>query len=163
MTRGRLGPALVAALLFPALAGCDSNAGEPSGGRDTDATSGAPGIETVDQTICRADATPAPDATAEGFPSRWAFPPETTVYHREDRQGAGVILTAVTETPFDDVLHFLNTDEVSRGFTITDGETEEDDAEANWTSPGYAGRWAIRKSGTCPGETVLQVFASTAQ
>jgi hypothetical protein len=161
LTPSRFGPALVAALLVPALTGCGGGAGAPSAARDTDTASGSPGIETVDQTICRADATAAPDATGKGFPSSWVFPPETTVYHREDRRGAGVILTAVTQTPFDDVLHFLNTDEVARGFAITDGETEEDDAEANWTSPGYVGRWTIRKSGTCPGETVLQVFAAT--
>lgn len=151
---------LVTALLVTALTGCGGSAGEASAEHDTDATSGSAAIEAVDQTVCRADATAAPDATGDGFPSRWAWPPETTVFHREDRPGAGVILTAVTETPFEDVLHFLNSDEVARGFTITDGETEEDDAEANWTSTGYAGRWSIRKSGTCPGETVLQVFAA---
>ena len=54
---------------------------------------------------------------------------------------------------------YLNEDAVAAGFEITDGETEEHDAEANWTAGEHDGRWAIRESGTCPGETVIQVLA----
>jgi hypothetical protein len=42
---------------------------------------------------------------------------------------------------------------------VTSGETEEDDAEANWAGNGYVGRWAIKKSATCPGETVVQLLS----
>jgi len=49
---------------------------------------------------------------------------------------------------------------VDAGFRVTNGETEEHDAEANWTSGDQEGRWAIRESADCPGETVIQVFAA---
>jgi hypothetical protein len=158
LTWARPGLALVA-LLVPALSACGGDGSPKSGGHES-VDPDAPSTEAVDQTVCRADATAAPDATGSGFPTEWSFPPRTTVYHREDREGTGVILTAVSEAPFDAILHFLNTDEVAAGFAITDGETEENDAEANWTSDGYTGRWTIRKSATCPGETVVQVFAA---
>jgi len=155
----RLRAFLVGALVAAALTACGGGAaGEKAG--DHASETGAPEVEAVDQGVCRADATAAPDAAAGNFPAQWAFPPRTTVYHREDRQGTGVILTAVSETPFQDILDFLNQDEVRAGFKITSGETEDDDAEANWTSADYTGRWTIRKSDACPGETVLQVFAA---
>ncbi|GAB7003061.1 hypothetical protein JCM18899A_05320 [Nocardioides sp. AN3] len=47
----------------------------------------------------------------------------------------------------------------SAGFAITGGETEESDAEANWTGNGFTGRWATKRSATCPGETVLQLLS----
>ena len=62
------------------------------------------------------------------------FPPDTTVYDVEDRDGTGVIVTAVSSAPFGDILDFLNHDAVDAGFRVTNGETEEHDAEANWTS-----------------------------
>jgi hypothetical protein len=66
----------------------------------------------------------------------------------------------VTTTPFDRVLDHLN--HAEPGVRITGGETEEDDAEASWTAPGRTGRWAIRTSATCPGETVIQVLSTPA-
>ena len=159
MRRRHLRGALVGVLAAAALTACGGSAsGEKADRHERD--SDAPELETVDQTMCRADATAVPDATSGDFPSAWTFPPQTTVYDREDREGTGVILTAVSEAPFQDILDFLNKDEVRAGFKITSGETEDDDAEANWTSADYTGRWTIRKSDTCPGETVLQVFAA---
>ncbi len=151
---------LVAALAATTLTGCGDDAPQAAEQDANERELESTAMHTVDQTVCRAEATPAPDATNAGFPSEWVFPPRTTVYDRENREGVGVILTAVSEAPFEDVLAFLNHDEVSAGFEITGGETEEDDAEADWNSAAYSGRWTIRKSGTCPGETVLQVFAA---
>jgi hypothetical protein len=45
------------------------------------------------------------------------------------------------------------------GFVANRGEAEHDDAEATWTGGGYAGTWAIKRSDTCPGSTLLQVAA----
>ena len=81
------------------------------------------------------------------------------VYDVEDGGDAGVVLTAVTSAPFDDVLAHLNGPVQDAGFAVTEGETEEDDAEANWAGEGYRGRWTIRRSATCSGETVIQVLA----
>lgn len=83
------------------------------------------------------------------------------VYDVEERQGTGTILTAVSTSELQTVLDFLNQDEVDNGFEITGGETEENDAEADWTNGDVNGRWAIRRSATCPGETVIQVVAFT--
>lgn len=114
----------------------------------------------ADQNTCLADAEAVDKPYADGFPDAFVFPPRTTVYNVEDRGDTGVIVTAVSATPFEDILDFLNHDEVDAGFTITSGETEEHDAEANWRSDGQTGRWAIRESSACDGETVIQVLAS---
>ena len=45
------------------------------------------------------------------------------------------------------------------GFKITSGETEEHDAEANWSGNGYRGRWAIKESAQCDGDVVIQVLS----
>lgn len=113
----------------------------------------------ANQNTCVADAVALDEPYDAGFPDAFVFPPETVVYDVEDRDGTGVIVTAVTTTPFQEVLDFLNKDEVAAGFAITNGETEEHDAEANWKSGDQIGRWAIRESGQCPGETVIQVLA----
>lgn len=158
----RLSSLLVGVLAAATLTACGAgdDPAEGAEGQAVEHESDATGTEAVDQSVCRADATAATDATDAGFPEQWVFPPATTVYDREDREGVGVILTAVSETPFPDILDFLNHDEVRAGFEITKGETEEDDAEADWASADWTGRWTIRKSETCPGETVLQVFAA---
>jgi hypothetical protein len=116
----------------------------------------------ADQNTCVADAVALDKPYADGFPDAFVFPPGTTVYDVEDRDETGVIVTAVTSTAFQDVLDFLNKEEVAAGFAITGGETEEHDAEANWKSDEQTGRWAIRESAQCPGETVIQVLASPA-
>ena len=51
-------------------------------------------------------------------------------------------------------------DVVGAGVTTEDGETEERDAEAEWKGDGFRGRWAIRASVTCSGETVIQVLST---
>lgn len=163
--RARRLASVVVLLLAGLTAGCGGD-DDPPGREDDEAASEAEREEeeeneAVDQSVCRADAEEIPAPYADGFPAEWTFPPETTVYDVEDRADTGIILTAVSSTPFEDVLAYLNGPEVDAGFEITDGETEEDDAEANWSREGVMGRWTIRKSGTCDGETVIQVFAAT--
>jgi hypothetical protein len=116
----------------------------------------------ADQSVCKADADPVSTPYAEGFPDAWTFPAQTTAYNVEDREGTGVIVTAISSLPFKQILDYLNHDAVDAGFKITEGETEEHDAEANWASGDQEGRWAIRESPSCPGETVIQVFAAPA-
>jgi hypothetical protein len=158
MRRGVAG-LLATLLLAPALVACGGNADGESGSSEEKA--GEHELESAaDRSVCRADADPVDKPYAEGFPSSWVFPPDTTVYDVEDRDGTGVIVTAVSSTPFGDILDFLNHDAVDAGFRVTNGETEEHDAEANWTSGDQEGRWAIRESADCPGETVIQVFAA---
>jgi len=114
----------------------------------------------ADLTTCLADATAAPTPYPEGFPADWPFPPDTTVFATEDRGGDGIVVSAVTGSPLDEVLDFLNGDVVDAGYQVTSGETEEHDAEANWSGSGHHGRWAIRESAACPGEVTLQVLST---
>ena len=142
---------LVAAL---ALGGCGG-----SGGVAAEAGSeGAAGV--ADTTVCVADASAAPSPYAGDFPARWPFPDGTVVHGAEDRGDSGTIVTGVVARDFRDVLDFMNQDVVEAGFAIESGETEDDDAEAEWSGNGYRGRWAIRESGSCAGETVIQVLAA---
>jgi hypothetical protein len=138
----------------PGLVSCGADESKDETAAERSGMSGS-----ADESICRADASAINEPYSDSFPTSWAFPPDTTAYHVEEQGSTGTIVTAVSEAPFDDVLTFLNNDEVEAGFEISDGETEEDDAEANWTSEDFRGRWTIRKSADCPGETVIQVLA----
>lgn len=135
-----------------------SSGSEGPGNAEEQEVSGA-----ADQGTCLADAEEVGVPYAADFPDAWIFPPATTVYHVEDRAETGVIVTGVSGADFEDVLDFLNENEVDAGFQITEGETEEDDAEANWaTESGQLGRWTIQRSVQCPGEIVIQVLAQPA-
>jgi hypothetical protein len=148
--------AWAAVLLGGALTSCGSDEkGESESEHEAEHELG----KAADQSTCLADAKAVDKPYAEGFPDAFVFPPQTTVYNVEDRGDVGVIVTAVSATPFKDILDFLNHDEVDAGFAITEGETEEHDAEANWRTKGQTGRWAIRESASCEGETVIQVLA----
>jgi hypothetical protein len=116
--------------------------------------------QAADRSTCLADATAVAKPWPDGFPADWPFPEQTTLYNLEDRGSSGTIATAVTGLPFKDVLDFLNGDVVDAGYRVESGETEEHDAEAEWEGNGYRGRWAIRESSSCPGETVIQVLSA---
>jgi hypothetical protein len=113
----------------------------------------------ADRSTCLADASQV-SGLPDGFPKDFPFPDKTVVFDTEDRGSDGVIATGITSLPFKQVLAALNGPAQDAGFKVTNGETEEHDAEANWAGNGYRGRWAIRESGTCDGETVVQVLAS---
>ena len=158
LRRGGLGLLLALALATTGLAGCGSDEKKQEADKG-----GEHGLSTAaDRTTCKADAKPLGTPYGDGFPQAFPFPPQTTVYDYEDRGDTGVIVTAISSARFADVLDHLNHAAVDAGFAITEGETEEHDAEANWVSKGYRGRWAIRESSTCPGETVVQVLAAPA-
>lgn len=151
--RARPGIGLVAAALLLVPSGCgggdsdpeahEGDAGEFSAAADTD--------------TCVKDAT-AVASMPHGYPTSFPLPAGTVVFNVEDRGDDGVIATGVTATRFDDVLAAMNATQ-DAGFDITGGETEEDDAEANWTGNGYVGRWTIKRSRSCPAETVIQLLS----
>jgi hypothetical protein len=145
-------PAVAALLLLTTACG---------GGDDSEAAASGAGDEgfsaAADIATCLKNAT-AVTSTPDGYPAGFPLPNGTVVFNIEDRDAEGVITTGVTSTPFDDVLKDMNAAEQA-GFRVTSGETEEDDAEASWTGHGFVGRWAIKKSATCPGETVLQLLS----
>ncbi|MCW2791060.1 MAG: hypothetical protein JWO76_158 [Nocardioides sp.] len=162
MRRGLVALACALTLASAGLSACGSDDDKASGEHESSAEHEQEQEleKAADQNTCLADAEAIDAPYDAGFPDAFVFPAQTTVYDVEDRDETGVIVTAVTATPFQDVLDFLNEDEVAAGFEITGGETEEHDAEANWKSGDQTGRWAIRESAQCPGETVIQVLAS---
>lgn len=115
----------------------------------------------ADLSTCKDEAKAAPPPYGDGFPADWAFPPGTVVYNAEDRGADGTIVTGVSSASFREILDFLNHDAVDAGFKIEKGETEDRDAEAEWQGNGFHGRWAIRESSACPGETVIQVLSAS--
>jgi hypothetical protein len=141
-------PLAAAVLVLPTACG----GGDEPGDRDADRLSAAADVGT-----CVADAVAVTTYPA-GFPRGYPLPQGTVVFRVEDRGAGGVIATGVTATPFEDVLHAMNAASKA-GFAVTSGETEEGDAEASWTGNGFTGRWAIRRSATCPGETVVQLLS----
>jgi hypothetical protein len=144
--------ALVGATVLAAVAlcGCESTAQRAAGHALQQA---------ADTSVCQAAAKPA-DVSSSAFPSSFPMPPRTTVYHVEDRGADGTIVTAISSLPFQKILGFMNHDVVTAGFRHVSGETEEHDAEANWVGNGYQGRWAIRVSGSCNGQAVIQVLSA---
>ena len=159
-----------AVLLVLGITGCGADSGSGEGGatsvpehsaeEERSAEEEHEVDSAADESVCRSDAEPVKDLSGAVFPEEWPFPPRTVVYHLEDRGESGTIVTAVTATPFDGVLDFMNNDVEAAGFEIESGETEERDAEAEWRSAEYHGRWAIRMSADCPGETTIQVLAA---
>ena len=125
------------------------------GGGDVDADAG--GASAGDPGTCLKDAT-AVTSEPDAYPASFPLPAGTVVFHIEDRGADGVIATGITATPFHDVLAAMNA-AGKAGYKVTSGETEEDDAEANWTGNGLTGRWAIKESATCPGQTVVQLLS----
>jgi hypothetical protein len=137
------------------------NGGNASGDGDKEANSGSSAA--ADLTTCKDHAKPVDKPEGGAFPGDWPFPPQTVVFHTEDRGSSGTIVSAVTSTSFKEVLAFMNHQVVKAGFEVESGETEEHDAEAEWEGNGHRGRWAIRESASCPGETVVQVVSVKAR
>ncbi len=145
---------VVALVLTAALSGCAGSDSSTAGDPDEEELSAA-----ADRSTCVADAT-AVESLPDGYPPDFPMPPQTVVYDAEDRGEEGVVVTGVTDLPFKEVLDALNGPAQDAGYKVTSGETEEHDAEANWAGNGYRGRWAIRESAECPGETVVQILAT---
>ena len=94
-----------------------------------------------------------------GFPSAFPLPAGMVVTSAEDRGSAGLVISGVTATGFKDVLKGLQTDLPAKGFTPKNGEIEPRDAESDWSSAEYDGRWAIRELSQCGNQTLVSVVA----
>jgi|tagenome__1003787_1003787.scaffolds.fasta_scaffold20981515_3 hypothetical protein len=160
---GALRPAAAtaAAALLLSLGGCGGP--DPSSStaeHETDHDADVGGSAAADVSTCHDEASPAPTPYPKGFAPGFPFPPGTIVFDVEDRGKFGIIATGISTSDLKDVLHFMNTTVVGKGFKTTEGETEDHDAEANWAGNGYRGRWAIRDSANCSGETAVQVLSA---
>lgn len=135
------------------LTACSSSGGTASKGTD------AGKKVDVAKVVCSKDAASKKVDTPAGFPSTFPLPPGTTLTSTDDRGTGGIVVTGVTATPFKTVLAALQKGLPARGFKATEGEVEPHDAESNWTSATYVGRWAIREIPQCPGDTAVNVVA----
>lgn len=113
----------------------------------------------VAQVVCSKDAAAKKVDPPTGFPSTFPLPPGTTLTSTSDRGSGGIVVTGVTSAPFKTVLASLQKGLPAKGFTATEGEVEPHDAESNWTSATFVGRWAIREIPQCPGDTAVNVVA----
>ena len=146
---------MAAAIVLTVSAGCDS-AAERKAEKDAKAEFS----KAADLSTCTKDAKPVATPYPDGFPTDWPFPDQTVVFSAQDRGADGVVVSAISKAAFKDVLATMNGPVEKAGYKVDKGETEEHDAEAEWSGNGYHGRWAIRESATCAGETVVQVLSA---
>jgi hypothetical protein len=152
----RLIPACAAALLLLSvapLAACGNNgaddasaataAEKKSGDGDSDAK-GTEQTGTPQTVACPADAK-AVDLPA-GFPA--PLPDGAVVVAVQERDGGRTVVTGVVPAAEKDVLADLQAAYPAAGLTLTEGETEEHDAESNFTGD-VTGRWGIRELSDC--------------
>lgn len=146
-----LGAATVATF---ALAACGSS------GASTSKTGAATGDQAdVAAAVCAKEAAAKTVELPASFPADFPMPPGTKVYSVSDRGSSGIVVTGVTSTPFKTVLSALQTELPAKGFRPDNGETEPHDAESDWESSGFKGRWAIREIPQCSGDTLVNVVA----
>ncbi|HEY0166253.1 MAG TPA: hypothetical protein VGB75_04345 [Jatrophihabitans sp.] len=131
------------------VAGCESESEKEKEKEREAAAAGA--------AVCLKDAKAA--QLPDGFPTNFPLPAGTIVTSAENRGDAGLVIEGVTNTAFKDVLKGLQDDLPAKGFTLKNGETEPHDAESDWTSAEFDGRWAIREMSQCAGETSVSVVA----
>lgn len=138
---------LSCALLLAApalLAGCDGG----TGGSQADADAASPAAvqsgtpTTVD---CPPSATPVDVPSTLTAP----LPAGTVVVAVGTRSGGRTVVTGVVPKAEADVLTDLHGAYEHAGLTLTEGETEEGDAESNFTGNGIVGRWGIRELSNC--------------
>jgi hypothetical protein len=133
------------------VAGCESEA-EKAKEKDQSALKAS-----ASTAVCAKDAKAV--ALPTGFPAAFPLPSGMVVTSAEDRGASGLVVQGVSATAFKDVLKGLQTDLPAKGFTPKNGETEPHDAESDWSSSDYDGRWAIRELSQCGSQTLVSVVA----
>jgi hypothetical protein len=146
-----LGRAVAVATALILVAGCESEA-EKAKEKDQAALKASAG-----RAVCAKDAKAV--ALPGGFPATFPLPAGMVATSAEDRGTSGLVVQGVTATAFKDVLKALQTDLPAKGFTPKNGETEPHDAESDWSSSEYDGRWAIRELLQCGSQTLVSVVA----
>jgi hypothetical protein len=80
------------------------------------------------------------------------LPAGTVVVAVDERDDGRTVVTGVVPAAEHDVLADLQQAYPAAGLTLTEGETEERDAESNFTGDGVTGRWGIRALEDCSPE-----------
>jgi hypothetical protein len=109
--------------------------------------------------VC-ADQVSSPKDVPAAFPQDFPLPEGSVIYATQQRSGGRTIVYAVVDIDEKDVLKAMQTDVPAAGFTLTEGEVEERDAESNWSGNGFTGRWAIREVSGCTTQTSVTVLAA---
>ena len=106
--------------------------------------------------VCAEDAKPV--ALPDGFPSQATLPTGYVVTGVEARSGGRTVVTAVSPKAFEQTLADMQHAYSTRGWTASEGEVEERDAESNFDGNGLRGRWAIRQVPDCTDNTSVSVL-----
>jgi hypothetical protein len=146
-----LGRAVAAATALILVTGCESEA-EKAKEKDQAALKSS-----ASTAVCAKDAKAV--ALPAGFPAAFPLPAGMIVTSAEDRGTSGLVVQGVAASAFPDVLKGLQADLPAKGFTPKNGETEPRDAESDWSSADYDGRWAIRELSQCGSQTLVSVVA----
>ncbi|MEV5148172.1 hypothetical protein [Streptomyces sp. NPDC052727] len=143
---------VLAALTVTALAGCTagtadagSPAPSPSAARDAD----------TDGTMPSGCPTGSPPPLPKDFPADLPVPDGAVVTSVEHRSGGRLVVATVVRGGFDVALAFMQQRLPKAGYTLKEGEVEEDDAESDFSSPTVEGRWTLRKMPDCEGGVYL--------
>jgi hypothetical protein len=150
----RVIPVCTAALLLLSvapLAACGNDSGgtgataSTAGESDAGASKGAEQSGTPQTVACPADAKKVD--LPKDFPA--PLPEGAVVVAVQKRDDGRTVVTAVVPSAEHDVLADLQGAYSDAGLTLTGGETEERDAESNFTGDGVTGRWGIRELSDC--------------
>jgi hypothetical protein len=149
MSRMRPAPLLAAALLLMSLAACGD--GTEGASASTSSASGT-GVEVGGERAGTPQTVDCPDEASamelpEDFPA--PLPPGSVVVAVQERDDGRTVVTAVVPQAEPDVLAGLQTAYPDAGLTLTEGETEERDAESNFSGDAATGRWGIRELADC--------------
>jgi len=106
--------------------------------------------------VCAADAK-AVDLP-EGYPAQAVLPDGIVVTGVQSRTQGRTVVTGVSAKPFAQTLADMQQAYSTRGWTASEGEVEDRDAESNFDGNGLRGRWAIREIPDCTGNTSVSVL-----
>jgi len=141
--------ALAAVVATTALTGCESD--------ELESAMAEPGTTSTGVAlVCAKDAKPLP--LPGSLPDAAALPSGYVVTGVEKRSADRTVVTAVSPKPFSQTLTEIRTAFSTRGWTASEGEVEERDAESNFSGNGLRGRWAIRELPDCSDNTSVSVL-----
>lgn len=141
-------PALLALVAASALAGCESD--------ELDSAMAEPGTTSAPAAVCAKDAKPV--ELPASFPAVATVPEGFIVTGVQARSGNRTVVTAVSPKPFTQTLADMQKAYSNRGWTPSEGEVEERDAESNFAGNGLRGRWAIREMPDCTDNTSVSLL-----
>jgi hypothetical protein len=147
----RLLPTCAAALLLLSVAACDGGTADGSSATGSSARSEADGDGAGAEQSGTPQTVDCPgEEKAVDLPADFSAPLPTgaVVVAVQQRDDGRTVVTAVVPAAEKDVLADLQAAYPAAGLTLTEGETEERDAESNFTG-GVTGRWGIRELSDC--------------